>query len=280
MMSSTKLVLLGTGTPNILPDRFQSSYAVIVNDVPYIVDCGGGTLQRISQAYHQKGISALHMSALTKLFLTHLHPDHTTGLGDFIIGPWVEERQEPLTIYGPSGTNKLVSNLLDGYSIGISEHRYGLAHINHELMVDVEHIVSGDIYRDNRVCIEAFSVQHGSLEAYGFKFTTPDGSIVFSGDTCPVESLMEAARGCDILVHEVYSVEGLRERPAQWQAYHRAVHTSTIELAGIAQEVQPGLLVLSHQLFWGQSEEGLLKEITDQYTGKVLSGRDLDIIEL
>ena len=89
-MSRTRLVLLGTGNPNLHPDRYQSSLAVIVDDVPYIVDCGGGTVQRLSQAQHEKGISALAAPRLSRLFLTHLHPDHTTGLPDFIIALWLE----------------------------------------------------------------------------------------------------------------------------------------------------------------------------------------------
>lgn len=277
-MSSTTLVLLGTGTPNILPDRFQSSYAVIVNDVPFIVDCGGGTLQRLAQAFHEKRVNALQMPALTRLFLTHLHPDHTTGLADFIVAPWVEGRKETLTIHGPTGTGSLVKHLLEAYSVGIGEHRHGLAPINHELVVQVEHLVVGEIYRDAHVSVEAFRVEHGGLEAYGFKFVTPDGSIVFSGDTCPVDTLIEAARGCDILVHEVYSAARLKQHPVEWQTYHQVVHTSTVELAEIARKAQPKLLVLTHQLFWGQSEEGLLAEVT--HAGKVISGRDLDVIIL
>ncbi|MCI0711595.1 MAG: MBL fold metallo-hydrolase [Chloroflexi bacterium] len=277
-MSSTTLVLLGTGTPNILPDRFQSSYAVIVNDVPYIVDCGGGTLQRLSQAFHEKGVDALRMASLTRLFLTHLHPDHTTGLADFIIAPWVEGRKKTLTIHGPTGTDSLVNHLLEAYSIGVGEHRHGLAPINHDLSVRVERLTPGEIYRDENVHIEAFRVKHGGLEAYGFKFITPDGIIVFSGDTCPVDALIEAARGCDILVHEVYSAEWLKQRPVEWRTYHQAVHTSTVELAEIAQQAQPKLLVLTHQLFWGQSEEGLLAEVI--HAEKVISGHDLDVIML
>ena len=277
-MASTTLVLLGTGTPNILPDRFQSSYAVIVDDRPYVVDCGGGTLQRLSQAFYDKRITALRMPDLTRLFLTHLHPDHTTGLADFIIAPWVEGRKETLTIHGPRRTDALVKHLLEAYSIGIAEHRNGLAPINHEITVKVEPLVVGEIYRDAYVTVEAFRVNHGGLEAYGFKFVTPNGIIVFSGDTCPVDTLIEAAQGCDILVHEVYSAERLKQRPVEWQRYHQAVHTSTMELVEIVQKAQPKLLILTHQLFWGQSEEGLLAEIN--YPGKVISGRDLDVITL
>ena len=114
-MSRTQVVLLGTGNPNLEPpDRYQSSLAVIVDDVPYIVDCGGGTVQRLSQAWHEKGIDALAAEHLTRLFLTHLHPDHTTGLPDFLIALWLE-REDPVHIWGPTGTKALVEHILAGY---------------------------------------------------------------------------------------------------------------------------------------------------------------------
>jgi ribonuclease BN (tRNA processing enzyme) len=279
---STQLILLGTGTPNLLPDRFQSAWAVIVENTPYLVDCGGGSMQRISQAHHYKNITALAMPNLSRLFLTHLHPDHTAGLPDLILAPWVGMREAPLQIFGPRGTQALCDHILAGYATGIAEHRDGLAPINHPLRVEVtewDATLPRLTYQDTLVQVQAFRVQHGGLEAYGYKFTTSDKTIVFSGDTCPSPTLIEMAQGCDILVHEVYSAERFKTRPTDWQTYHRAVHTSTIELAQIAREVQPRLLVLTHQLFWGASEESLLKEITDLYEGVVVSGRDLDVFQ-
>ena len=258
-MSRTQLLLLGTGTPNCLPQRSQSSLAVIVDGQPYIVDCGGGTIQRISQARHHHQLEALAPPNLTRLFLTHLHPDHTTGLADFIIAPWVLDRVSTLEIYGVVGTQAMVNALGEAYKIGINEHQYGLAPINHELLVNVTEVDGGYVYQDARVRIEAFTVSHGDLAAVGYKFTTADKTIVISGDTCPSPQLVEMARGCDILVHEVYSAEQCsKSRSPAWQHYHRTVHTSTEELAHIANQVRPQLLVLVHQLYWGATDESVL----------------------
>ncbi|MGJ3239186.1 MAG: MBL fold metallo-hydrolase [Anaerolineae bacterium] len=276
-MSQTKLVLLGTGTPNILPTRYQTSAGVLVDDVPYLVDCGGGTLQRIAQAHHEKGITGFAFENLSRIFLTHLHPDHVTGLADLIIAPWVLDRTDPLQIWGPTGTRAMIAHLLQAYEIGIGEHRDGLAPINHPLDVLVTEISAGQVYHDERVTVTAFPVQHGGLEAYGYQFISDDRVIVFSGDTTPSQALVDHARECDVLVHEVYSAQGFAQRSPEWQAYHHNAHTSTRELAEIAREVQPKLLVLVHQLFWGQSEEDLLAEIREQYHGEVISGQDLDV---
>lgn len=276
-MSRTKLVLLGTGTPNILPTRYQSSLAIIVDDVPYLVDCGGGAVQRAAQAVHEKSITALKIKNLSRVFLTHLHPDHTTGLPDLIIAPWVLDRTDPLQVWGPKGTGKLINHLLKGYEIGIGEHRDGLAPINHALNVHVTEIAIGKIYQDARISVTAFQAKHGGLEAYSYKFVTPDKTIVISGDTSPTDAMLEQARDCDILVHEVYSAKQFATRSAEWQAYHRNSHTSTTELAEIARKVKPKLLVLVHQLFWGASEGDVFNEIYRHYRGSIVSGHDLDV---
>ncbi len=103
-------------------------------------------------------------------------------------------------------------------------------------------------------------------------------TIVISGDTRPSERLLEAARGANILVHEVYSDAGWRRREPIWQKYHASFHTSASELAALAKDANPDLLVLTHQLYWGTSDEDLVQEIRDAgYDGKIISAKDLDI---
>lgn len=274
---TTQLVLLGTGTPNCEVGRVQQGAAVITEGQPYLIDCGGGIMQRIAEA-RAGGMAAFDMARLTRLFLTHLHPDHTAGLADLILAPWVLGRAAPLRIFGPIGTQALVDNLLQGYAIGIGEHRDGLAPIDNPLAVVVTEIEAGEVYADAAVRVEAFRVSHGGLDAFGYRFTTADRIIVHSGDTCPVPVMVEMAAGCDILVHEVYCAASLSWHSERWQRYHRSVHTSGVELAALAAEAQPKLLVLNHQLIWGDwTEVDLMAEIAAGYDGRVVYGRDLDL---
>lgn len=273
-------MILGSGTPNYAPSYAQQCSAVIVNDRPYLIDCGDGIMGRIVQARIEKEIGAFANEKLTRLFITHLHPDHTAGLAGLIVGPWVLDRQEPLHVYGPKGTQRLVSGILDAYEDGIAEHRDGMAPVADSLRVVVHEIVAGEIYRDDNVTVEAFPVLHGGLEAYGLRFTSADKVIVHSGDTCPQRSIVEHAKGCDILVHEVYMAGSLRFHSPSWQRYHRTVHTSGIELAEMAREIRPKLLVLNHQLVWGdKTEADLIAEIAAIYDGPFVSGHDLDLFE-
>ena len=129
--------------------------------------------------------------------------------------------------------------------------------------------------------VEAIPVQHGSWKsAFGYKFTSQGRNIVISGDARPSPALIRAAKGVDILVHEVYSSEGFKKRSPLWQTYHKNFHTSTTELAEIAKKVQPKLLVLYHQLYWGSSDEDLIREIREAgYKGKISSASDLDVYQ-
>ena len=276
----TQFVMLSSGTPNYAPSYAQQCSAVIVNNQPYLIDCGDGIMGRIIQARNEKGISAFAMNNLTRLFITHLHPDHTAGLPGLIIGPWVLERDVPLHVYGPKGTQRLVNGILDAYEDGIAEHRDGIVPIADSLRVVVHEISEGEIYRDDNVTVEAFRVSHGGLEAYGLRFVSADKTIVHSGDTCPQQSIIDYAKNCDLLIHEVYMAGSLHFHSAGWQKYHKTVHTSGIELAKMACEIRPKLLILNHQLIWGdKTEADLLAEIAEIYDGEVVSGHDLDIFE-
>jgi ribonuclease BN (tRNA processing enzyme) len=274
----TQVVLLGTGTPNPDPDRSGPAVAIVVGDTPYLVDFGPGVVRRAAAA-HRMGVSALAMPKLTKAFVTHLHSDHTAGYPDLIFTPWVLEREQPLEVYGPKGLKAMTNHILKAYQEDIHIRLRGLEPANETgYKVKVTEIKPGVIYSDRNVKVTAFPVNHGSWpEAFGYRFDTPDRSIVISGDCAPSESVVTNCNGCDVLIHEVYSQAGFMTRSPVWQRYHSSFHTSSRELADIAKKAKPGLLILYHQLFWGTSEEKLVDEVKQFYEGRVVSGSDLAI---
>src|SRR6058998_3921893 len=73
---ATRVVLLGTGTPNADPDRSGPCVAIVVKGRAYLVDCGPGVVRRAAAAM-RRGISALAPEKLDIVFITHLHSDHT-----------------------------------------------------------------------------------------------------------------------------------------------------------------------------------------------------------
>ncbi|MGE0103695.1 MAG: MBL fold metallo-hydrolase [Blastocatellales bacterium] len=276
--SPTQVVLLGTGTPNADPDTSGPAVAIVVNDTPYVVDAGPGVVRRAAAAA-RKGVAGLQVSKLRRLFLTHLHSDHTAGYPDFILTPAVLDRDAPLEVFGPPGTRRMTDHILKAYSEDIDLRINGLEPAKPRgYEVRARDVRPGIIYRDGNVTVKAFAVSHGSWKhAYGYRFETPDKTIVISGDCTFSESVIENCNGCDILIHEVYSTAGFARREPEWQKYHAAFHTSSKQLSALASKSRPGLIVLYHQLLWGATPEQLLEEIGAGYSGRVVFGRDLDI---
>ena len=279
----TRVALLGTGTPNPDPGRSGCSVAVIVNNASYIVDFGPGLIRKAAALSPRYGgdIEALLMKNIKRAFLTHLHSDHTVGLPDLILTPWVEGRAEPLELYGPKGIKHMADHILQAYAEDI-KYRLNGAQPANDLgwRVNAHEFREGVVYTDENVKVEAFLVKHGRWpNAYGFRFTTPDKKIVISGDTTPCENILKFSRDADILIHEVYSQKGFETKTEFWKKYHKQNHTSTFELGEIAKAAQPKLVVLYHILLWGTEPEDLLQEIAEKYDGKVVVGKDLAVFE-
>lgn len=273
--------MLGTGTPNPDPTRSGPAVAIVVNDTPYIVDFGPGVVRQAASLSPRYGgpIDGLDVKRIKHAFLTHLHSDHTLGFADLVLTPWVMGRDEPLQVYGPDGVVEMAENLLEAYKDDIDYRRYGSESANDAgWRVEATSIEEGVVYEDENVTVEAFSVKHGSWpNAFGYRFTTPDRVIVVSGDAAPTDNLTKYSHDADILIQEVYSAAGLESSSPQWQEYMRDNHTSTREVAELATDVKPKLLVLYHVLFLGSSEEEIISEIKQRYGGHVKLASDRDV---
>src|SRR6478609_5135752 len=292
----TQIVLLGTGTPAPDPERSGPSTAIVVNGTPYLVDFGAGVVRQAAAA-SKGGVRGLEAVNLRIGFLTHLHSDHTLGFPDLILTPWVVGRKEPLEVYGPPGTRDMAEHILKAYAADI-DIRTGVkartGDTEHARIsgykVNVHEIHPGVVYKDQNVTVTAFAVHHGNwAHAYGYKFETPDRTIVISGDTSADAAIVDNCHGCDVLIHEVYTQASFDRVSPEWKQYRLAYHTSAKELVEIASKAKPGLLILYHRANPGcdqarteecreaGSEEQLLKEIRQFYKGKVVAGHDLEI---
>lgn len=277
----TRIVMLGTGNPSPAPDRMGASIAVVVNGTPYLFDAGVGVVRRAAAA-NRAGVKGLEMPKLQRVFLTHLHSDHTIGLPDLISTPWIMGRTAPLEVYGPEGTTAMIDHLLQAWSADNDIRIHGLEHGNPTGNKAIAHEVKpGVVYQDDNVTVTAFPVKHGSWkEAFGYRVVTPDRTIVLSGDEAPSDEIARQCDGCDLLLHEVYSTFGYDASPEPWREYLRSFHTSTKELAELARRARPKTLVLYHQMYFGgpsDTDDRLLREIATDWKGRVVAARDLDV---
>lgn len=275
--SKTQIVLLGTGNPEPNPDRSGPATAIVVNGTAYLVDFGPGVVRRASAAFLDKGIKALEPTRLRVAFVTHLHSDHTAGYPDLIFTPWTVGRRVPLEVYGPKGLTAMTEHILEAYRVDIETrvnpdgNQRGFPEGHN---VNAHEISAGVVYRDSNVTVTAFPTKH-AMESYGYRFDTPDRSIVISGDTNPTQETIDACRGCDVLIHEAHTPAWLATRPETFQRFSAQYHTTTPELAELASKAKPRLLILYH--YNGLSAEELQNDMRARYPGHFVVGRDLDV---
>jgi ribonuclease BN (tRNA processing enzyme) len=272
--TATRVVMLGTGTPRADPERSGPATAIVVNDAAYLIDAGPGIVRRAAAAA-AKGIGALSVEKLQTLFITHLHSDHTVGLPDVVFTPWVQGRHVPLRIYGPRGTEEMTRYVLLAWTRDIEIRTQGLEHRG-ALDVQAHDVNPGVVFKDGNVTATAFQNAHGEWDqTFGYKFQTADRTIVISGDTNPSDRLIAACQKCDVLIHEVYSESYTPADMPNWIEYRSKYHTTTKQLAEIANRTQPALLVLYHR---GQgSAAEYIAEIRRTYAGRVVAANDLDV---
>lgn len=294
----TRVVLLGTGTPVPDPDRSGPATAIVVDDSAYLVDFGPGVVRRAKAAVLDRHIMALEPANLKVAFVTHLHSDHTAGYPDLIFTGWTAGRRAPLEVYGPAGLQAMTEHILQAYRIDIETRTNSEGDQRGNLdgwKANAHEIKSGMIYKDAKVRVTAFPTKH-AMESYGFRFDTPDRSIVISGDTSPTEETIKACNGCDVLIHETRTLEWFAKLPEGPRSFGAKYHTTSAQLAALATRAKPGLLIVYHSWtsWWPTSSSGsqpvqptngefhsspdvLQKEIGSRYSGTFVIGRDLDV---
>lgn len=147
------ICLLGTGGTQPLVNRWLTSLMVRYKGHALLIDCGEGT-----QIAAQK--AGLSLKPVDKIFITHLHADHISGLPGLLLTMGNMGRTEPLSIIGPVGTERVV---------------YALRSIAPSLPFDVQ---VSELDTEEQVMyfmecdITAFAVSHG-IPCYGYSFTLP-----------------------------------------------------------------------------------------------------------
>jgi len=274
-----QLTLLGTGCPVVSTERYGPAQIVRLDDITILVDCGSGVTQRLVAA----GSSGREIDAV---LLTHLHSDHIVDLFQLVLSSWHQGRDRPQRIYGPPGTQRYVDGLMDLWRPELEQR---IAHERRPstaaLEVEVVEIGEGQVLSLRGLSASAFEVDHKPVRhAFGFVFTAAGRRLVVSGDTRPCESLAAAAKGADLLLHEVFVhrempvVEGVRS--AETVANVAGYHTLSDQVGKIAAAAGVGCLVLTHFVPPGCDRQALLDEVAADFQGPVVIGEDLMTVDV
>jgi ribonuclease BN (tRNA processing enzyme) len=203
----------------------------------------------------------------------------------------------PLEVYGPVGLNSMIDHILQAYRIDIETRTNpeGNQRAIADGKVNSHEIKPGVIYKDANVTVTAFPTKH-AMESYGYRFDTPDRRIVISGDTNPTEETIKACSGCDVLVHDAQTIDLYAKMPERLHSFVTKYHTTTAQLAALATDAKPKLLVVYHTVAFRpgiappkllssitstgasrSTEEILQQEIGSRYSGQFVIGHDLDV---
>jgi ribonuclease BN (tRNA processing enzyme) len=290
---TSPLVILGSGNPVPNPYRFGPASAVVVNGTPYLFDAGEGVWRGLAKAATTHGgaiARAFQMDNLTRLFITHMHPDHTVGIPTLILESWYLMRTVPMDIYGPVGIERRVDAILDAWKDTIeldlatdpTAPPNGWKAQGHDFAIDT----SGVVYQDENVKVEAFQHKHWELPYnYAYRITAPDRVLVIGGDGADDDRLIAAAQGADVFVMEVCTEAYLGNAPwggeslEQKQQVIWQYHIKPRDLARIATAAKVKTLVLYHVQNYSDpyDPEAVLKEVREYYDGTVVQARDGDI---
>lgn len=280
-MPSTRLILLGTkGGPRPTPHyRGQPAQVIIVDGVPYVIDCGSGVADKLV-------LAGIALPELRHVFITHHHSDHVLDYGNLLLLAWAAGLRTRVDTWGPPplvGMTRLAF-ALNQVDIDIRIADEGRPDPR-PLVMPHEFAEPGLVMEDERVRVTATVVPHGPVKpAFAYRFDTADRSIVISGDTAYSEALIALAQGADVLVHEaiyVPAIERLLARnpnAANLRQHLLAGHTTPEDAGRVAAAAGVKTLVLSHLVPGDDpsiSDETWLAAARQTYAGPIVVAQDL-----
>lgn len=288
--------ICGAGSPLPDPKRSGPCIGVLAGQHAFVFDAGTGGSRNL-------GPMGFPVGRIETIFLTHLHSDHIDGLGEMLLGSWINGgRTTPTQVAGPLGTLKVVEGLNSAYQL---DSTYRTAHHGEEIAnpagfggAATEFATDNDsliVYENKGVKITAFKVTHDPVEpAFGYRVDYKDRSISISGDTAYDPNIAAASKGVDVLFHEALNMEMVKtmqsgakanDNPRMGKIFGDILdyHTSPVDAAKTAKAAGARDLVLYHIVPMLPSDALIpmfVKGADAEFDGKITVSEDGTILRL
>src|SRR6185436_18893354 len=247
--NKTRVILLGTkGGPSLgASGRNNAATVILINGVPYLVDCGYGVSRQMISA----GIS---LDRLRYIFITHHHSDHNLEYGALLYNAEVTSKPGRIDAYGPPGLRRMTRDFFRYEQFDIETRIKDEGGSDLRKLVFVHDFARpGLVMQNAEVKVTSLRVLHPPItQSYAYRFDAKDRSVVISGDTAYAPTLAGFAKGADVLVHEAMYLPGVQRLIDRYPDAKRlgqhliASHTSTEDVGLVAAQAGVKTLVLSH----------------------------------
>jgi len=288
--------ICGAGSPLPDPKRSGPCIGVIAGQQAFVFDAGTGGSRNL-------GPMGFPVGRIDTIFLTHLHSDHLDGLGEMLLGCWINGgRDVPTTVAGPVGTANVVEGFNKAYR---RDSLYRIAHHGEAIAnpagfggvareIDLQS-TSRVVFNEGGVKITAFKVSHEPvLPAFGYRIDYKDSSISISGDTAYDPNIAVQSKDVDVLFHEALNMEMVKVMQSGADRNGNApmakifgdildYHTSPVDAAKIAKAANAKDLVLYHIVPMLPNDALIpmfVKGTADEFDGKITVSEDGTIIRL
>jgi ribonuclease BN (tRNA processing enzyme) len=282
----TRWIFLGSkGGPRITTGRSNPANVLLIDNEPYVVDCGAGISKRLAEAN-------IPLPSIRYVFVTHLHSDHVLEYGNLIYSAWAAGLDREVDAFGPVGLDALTRAFWEANRADIEIRIPDEGKPDPRRLLVVKEIEgSGPVLSNQRVKVSAFRTPHPPIleRNYAYRFETPNGIIVYACDTAYNPELAKFAAGADLLIHEALylpAVDALASRiknAATLKEHLLAAHTTTEDVGRVAQAAGVKKLVLSHLVPGDDpsiSDDMWIEGARKHYAGPIVVARDLMELEL